>query len=29
MDAWVDRELDEGDYPDRRLKARLLPIDSR
>ena len=23
MDAWVDRELDEGDYPDRRLRARL------
>lgn len=23
MDVWVDRELDEGDYPDRRLKARL------
>ena len=23
MDAWVDRELDEGEFPDRRLKARL------
>ena len=23
MDAWVDRELDEGGYPDRRLRARL------
>src|SRR4051794_8034920 len=23
MDAWVDRELDEGEFPDRRLRARL------
>ena len=23
MDVWVDRELDEGRFPDRRLKARL------
>ena len=23
MDAWVDRELDGGDFPDRRLRARL------
>jgi hypothetical protein len=23
MDAWVDRELDDGDFPDRRLRARL------
>jgi hypothetical protein len=23
MDAWADRELDGGDYPDRRLRARL------
>jgi hypothetical protein len=23
MDAWVDRELSGGDFPDRRLKARL------
>ena len=23
MDAWVGRELDQGDFPDRRLKARL------
>src|ERR1700742_3236909 len=23
MDAWVDRELDGGEFPDRRLKRRL------
>src|SRR3954452_9635230 len=23
MDAWVDRELGDGDFPDLRLKARL------
>ena len=23
MDAWVDRELDEAEFPDRRLRARL------
>jgi hypothetical protein len=23
MDAWVDREVDGGDFPDRRLRARL------
>jgi hypothetical protein len=23
MDAWVDRELGDGSFPDRRLKARL------
>src|SRR4051794_40604987 len=23
MDAWVDRERDEGEFPDRRLRARL------
>jgi Transposase DNA-binding len=23
MDVWVDRELDGGEFPDRRLKPRL------
>jgi hypothetical protein len=29
MGAWADGELDEGDYPARRLRARILPIESR
>ena len=26
MDEWVERELDGGEYPDRRLKTRLAKL---